>query len=64
MEGTAKKDVDRRLATMTTIIVSIAAERFGMKEAKAAPSAYAPNHQARRIQGRTQGSQKAVQDGR
>lgn len=50
LEGTAKGDVERRLKTMTSIIVSIAAERFGSKEVKPRPSAYTPNHRARKIQ--------------
>lgn len=44
LEGTAKGDVDRWLKTMTSIIVDIAAERFGLKEVKLGPSAYTPNH--------------------
>ncbi len=35
---------------MTTLIVNIAAERFGTKVSKPAPSAYAPSHRARKIQ--------------
>lgn len=47
---TAKGDWDRRLETMTTLIVNIAAERFGTEAPKPTPLAYAPNHRARRIQ--------------
>lgn len=50
LEGTANGDVDRRLKTMATIIVNIAAERFGTEAAKPAPLAYAPNDRARKIQ--------------
>ena len=50
LEVTAKGDVDRRLKTMTSFIVNIAAERFGTEAPKATPSAYAPNHRARKIQ--------------
>ena len=42
--------MDQPLRTMTTIIVNIAVERFGIEPAKPAPSAYSPNHRARRIQ--------------
>ncbi len=49
LEVTAKGDVDHRLRTMTTLIVNIAAERFGTEVAKPAPSAYAPSHRARKI---------------
>lgn len=38
LEGTAKGDVDRRLKTIVTIIVNIAAERFGTLDIKSAPS--------------------------
>lgn len=50
LEGTAKGDVDRRLETMATIIVSIAVERFGTKEVNQAPAIYTPNHTAKKIQ--------------
>lgn len=50
LEVTAKGDVDDRLKTMTTVIVSIAAERFGNEVPKRAPSAYTISHRARRIQ--------------
>lgn len=50
LEGTAKGDVDRWLKTMTSIIVDIAAERFGLNEVKLGPSAYTTNHRARKIQ--------------
>ncbi|XP_059199347.1 uncharacterized protein LOC131979398 [Centropristis striata] len=35
---------------MTTLILNIAAERFGTEAPKPTPSAYAPSHRARRIQ--------------
>lgn len=38
LEGTAKGDVERRLETMVTIIVSIAAEQFGTMDVKPEPS--------------------------
>lgn len=50
LEGTAKGDVELRLKTMTSIIVSIAAERFGAEEVKSGPSVYTPNNRARKIQ--------------
>lgn len=49
LEVTAKGDVDDRLKTMTTVIVSIASKRFGTEAPKPAPSAYTPSHRARRI---------------
>lgn len=50
LEVTAKGNVDHRLKTMTTLIVNIAAERFGTEAPKPTPSANAPNHRARKIQ--------------
>ena len=50
LEVTAKGDVDQRLRTMTTLIVNIAAERFGTEAPKHTPTAYAPCHRARKIQ--------------
>ncbi len=50
LEATAKGDVDHRLRTMTTLIVNIAAERFGIEASKPVPTAYAPSHRARKIQ--------------
>lgn len=34
LEATAKGEVDQRLQTMTTISISLAAERFGLEEKK------------------------------
>ncbi len=50
LERTAKGDVDRRLKTMTSIIVSIVAERFGIEAAKPTPKACAQNRREVRIQ--------------
>lgn len=50
LEVTAKGDVDQRLRTMTTLIVNIAAERFGTEGPKPTPMAYAPCRRARKIQ--------------
>lgn len=50
LEVTAKGDIDHQLQTMTTLIVNIATERFGTEAPKPTPSAYAPNHRARKIQ--------------
>lgn len=46
---TAKGDVDRRLQTMTTIIVSFGAERFGVEEGKPIRPNYSMNTRAERI---------------
>ena len=45
MEGEA----DRKLRAMTTIIVSIAAERFGEEEKKSSGTSYSKNQRAVRI---------------
>lgn len=50
LEVTAKGDVDHRLRTMTTLIVNIAAERFGTEAPKPAPLEFVPSHRARKIQ--------------
>ncbi|KAK0148843.1 hypothetical protein N1851_010754 [Merluccius polli] len=49
LEATAKGDADRRLQTMTTIIISLAAERFGLEEKKAANVPYTMNNRANKI---------------
>lgn len=48
-EVTAKGDVERRLKTMTTIIVCMAAERFGVEEERAAKQPYTKNQRAVKI---------------
>ena len=45
----AKGEADRKLQAMTTIIVSIAAERFGEEEKKSSGSSYSKNQRAVRI---------------
>ncbi|XP_061772124.1 uncharacterized protein LOC133562186 [Nerophis ophidion] len=49
LETTAKGDADRRLKTMTTIIISLAAERFGLEEKRAAKPPYIMNNRASKI---------------
>lgn len=49
LEATAKGDVERRLQTMTTIIVSMAVERFGVEEERRARQPYTMNQQAVKI---------------
>ena len=49
LEVTAKGDVERRLQTMTTIIVSMATERFGVEEERAAKQPYFKNQRAVKI---------------
>lgn len=49
LEATAKGDVERRLQTMTTIIVSMAAERFGVEQERAAKEPYTKNQRAAKI---------------
>lgn len=46
LEATVKGDVERRLQTMTTIIVSMAAERFGIEEGKRPKQPYSMNQRA------------------
>lgn len=46
MEATAERDMKRRLQTMTTIIVSMAAERFGVEEERVAKQHYTKNQRA------------------
>jgi len=67
LEGTAKEDVDRRLKTVTTIIVNITAERLGTEEVHPAPAANAPNPlntENAESKGRTKVAQAALQEGR
>ena len=49
MEETAKREADRRLQSMTTIIVSLAAERFGLEENKAAKAPYTMSNRVTKI---------------
>ncbi|XP_056097411.1 uncharacterized protein LOC130076370 [Rhinichthys klamathensis goyatoka] len=49
LEATAKGRADRRLKTMTTIIISLAAERFGLEEKRAAKPPYTMNNRASKI---------------
>ena len=46
LEASAKGDVDRRLQAMTTIITSLAQERFGAEEKRAARTSYTMNQRA------------------
>lgn len=49
LEATAKGRADRRLKMMTTIITSLAAERFGLEEKRAAKPPYTMNNRASKI---------------
>lgn len=49
LETMAKGDVERRLQAMTTIIVSMAAERFGVEEERGARQPYSMNQRAVKI---------------
>lgn len=49
LEATAKGDVERRLQTMTTIIVSMAIERFCVEEEGTAKQPYVKNQRAVKI---------------
>ena len=49
IESTAKGDVDRRLQTMSTIIISFGTERFGVEEDKPIRSNYTKNRRAEKI---------------
>lgn len=49
LEAVAKGDVGRRLQTMTTIIVSMAAERFDVGEGRGAKQPYTKNQRAVKI---------------
>lgn len=49
LEATTKGGADRRLKTMTTIIVSLATERFGTVEKRVTKSKYTKNHRAEKI---------------
>jgi hypothetical protein len=49
LEATEKGDVDRRLQAMTTIISSLAQERFGAEEKRSTPTTYSMNHRAAKI---------------
>lgn len=49
LEATAKGHVERRLWTMTTIVVSMAAERFGVEEERGAKQPYTENQRAVKI---------------
>ncbi|XP_028310814.1 uncharacterized protein LOC114468234 [Gouania willdenowi] len=49
LEATVKGEADRKLQGLTTIIVSIAAERFGEEEKKRSGTTYSKNQRAVRI---------------
>lgn len=49
LEATAKGEVDRRLETMTSIIVSYAVERFGLSDSKNPKTKYILNRRATQI---------------
>lgn len=49
LEATAKGDVEKRLQTMTTIIVSMVAERFGVEKERGAKQPYSKNQRAVKI---------------
>ncbi|CAJ1076456.1 uncharacterized protein LOC119779116 [Xyrichtys novacula] len=49
LEVTAKGEVNRRLEIMTTIIISLAAERFGLEEKKATKLPYTKSNRANKI---------------
>ncbi|RXN19664.1 reverse transcriptase [Labeo rohita] len=49
LEAIEKGDVDRRLQAMTTIISSLAQERFGVEEKRSTPTTYSMNHRAAKI---------------
>lgn len=49
LEAIAKGEADRRLQTMTTIIISLAAERFGLEEKRTAKLPYTMNNRASKI---------------
>lgn len=49
LEATAKGEADRKLQALTTIIVSIAAERFGEEEKKTVTTTYSKNQRAVKI---------------
>ena len=49
LEATAKGDVDRRLQTMTAIIVTMAVERFGVEEGRGVKRPYTKNQRAVKI---------------
>ncbi|XP_061733213.1 uncharacterized protein LOC133536595 [Nerophis ophidion] len=49
LETTAKGDADRRLKTMTTIIISLAVESFGLEEKRAAKPPYIMNNRVSKI---------------
>lgn len=49
ISATAKGDADRHLKTMTTIIVSYSAERFGLEDSKASRPTYGMNRRAEKI---------------
>ena len=49
IESTAKGDVDRRLQTMTTIIVTYGSERFGVEEVKTIRLNFIMNRRAEKI---------------
>ena len=52
LEGTAKGDVDQRLRTMSSFVMNIAADRFGIKEQRATKTTTAapiPNQREAKI---------------
>lgn len=50
INATAKGDVEGRLKSLTTIITSFGAERFGVEELKSSKSTYTNNRRADKIQ--------------
>lgn len=49
LEATAKGNVEKRLWTMTTIIVSMVAEKFGVKEKRGGKQPYKKNQRTAKI---------------
>lgn len=49
LQATAKGQVEQRIKTMTTMIVSLAVERFGQEEKRTAKPLYTLNNKANKI---------------
>jgi len=49
LEATAKGNAERRLQTITTLIVSMAVERFGVEEVRGVTKPYTKNQRVRKI---------------
>ncbi|KAL7876168.1 hypothetical protein AOLI_G00111310 [Acnodon oligacanthus] len=49
VEAIAKSDADQRLQNMTTIIISLAAERFGLEEKRTGNLPYTKNNRSKKI---------------